>query len=148
MDEQISNAPLCTPALESIQRLEALALTRPQVDLQTTNLIHGGMCARTIFIPAGTVLTGALTLMDNICFVVGGITVTTDEGPMELDGFHVLPAKAGSKRAGFTHADTWWSTVIRTDLTDIAAIEEQMTPEAHRLQTRTLIEHDTTERIA
>lgn len=94
------------------------------------------MYARTIFIPAGVALTGALTEMDNICVLYGDITVTTDEGTQRLTGFNVLPAKRGAKRAGVTHADTWWATVIPTELTDIDAIEDAMTTEADRLQTR------------
>lgn len=123
------------PRVEDVRRLEEVILQFPQVDLSTTNLIHGGMCARTILIPAGTVLTGALTNMDNICVLFGDITVTTDEGPQRLQGFHVLPAKAGAKRVGVAHADTWWTTLIATDETDLGEIEKQMTDEHEGLQT-------------
>ena len=110
--------------------------------LQTSHVVHGGLCARTIRIPAGAVLTGALTNMDNVCVVFGDITVTTDTGPERLAGYHVLPARAGHKRAGYAHAETWWTTIWKTELTDIAAIEDEMTDESDKLQTRTLsIEH-------
>lgn len=108
----------------------------PQVDLSTSHVVHGGMCARTIVIPAGTILTGALTNADNICVMCGDITVTTDDGPVRLTGFHVLPAQAGFKRAGVTHADTYWTTVWPTSLTDVDAIEDEMTSESGQLQTR------------
>lgn len=138
------------PALssnEAVAKAEAFALTLPQVDLQTQHLVHGGMCARTIFIPAGTFLTGALTEMDNVCVMFGDIEVTTDDGPVRLVGFHVLAAKAGAKRAGRTFADTWWTTVWPTKLTEIADIEDEMTREAAKLQTRRLIEHVVNNRI-
>ena len=122
--------------IDAVRALERELAALPQVDLSTAHLIHGGMYARTILIPAGVALTGALTEMDNICVLYGDITVTTDEGTKRLTGFNVLPAKAGAKRAGVTHADTWWTTIIPTELTDIAAIEEAMTGEADRLQTR------------
>jgi hypothetical protein len=122
--------------IDAVRALERELALFPQVDLSTTHLVHGGMYARTIFIPAGVALTGALTEMDNICVLYGDITVTTDEGPRRLTGFHVLPAKAGAKRAGVTHAETWWTTIIPTELTDISAIEEAMTTEADRLQSR------------
>ena len=124
------------PSVEAVRELEAALIGFPQVDLSTTHLVHGGLSARTILIPAGTVLTGALTNCDNVCVLCGDITVTTDTGPVRLLGFNVLPAKAGSKRVGVAHADTWWTTLHRTDLTDIAAIEEEMTGEADLLQTR------------
>jgi hypothetical protein len=127
------------PALDnaaSVAALEACMLQMPQVDLSTTHLVHGGMCARTIFIPAGTVLTGALTNCDNICVVYGTINVTTDSGMQTLTGFNVLPASKGYKRAGLALTDTWWTMVWPTELTDIDAIEDEMTSESGMLQTR------------
>jgi hypothetical protein len=120
----------------SVAELESLLLTVPQVDLSTANLIHAGMCARTIFIPAGVMLTGALTNLDNICITSGDITVTTDDGTVRFTGYHVLPATKGNKRAGIAHADTYWTTVWKTDLTDITEIEDEMTNESEILQSR------------
>lgn len=124
------------PSPERVRELEQHLMALPQVDLQTGHLVHGGMYARTIFIPAGTVLTGALTNQDNVCVVHGDITVTTDEGTKRLAGFHVLPACKGAKRAGVAHADTWWTTLWTTELTDITEIENVLTDEADLLQTR------------
>lgn len=129
---------LLLPSADEVRRLEAELLALPQVDLATENLVHGGMCARTILIPAGTALTGALTNMDNVCVMFGDIEVTTDEGVKRLTGYHVLPAKAGAKRAGFAHSDTWWTTIWPTGLADIEAIEDEATSESDRLQTRRL----------
>jgi len=120
----------------AVRRLEDALLELPQVDLSTQLVVHGRMAARTILIPAGTVLTGTLTKIDNLCIVVGDITVTTDEGPQRITGHRVLTAKAGFKRAGIAHADTWWTTIHHTDHTDVQAIEDEMTDEADRLQTR------------
>jgi hypothetical protein len=124
------------PTVESVRQLEAMLLQLPQVALHTEHIVHGGLSARTIFIPAGTVLTGALTNLDNVCVVCGDITVTTDDGARRLTGFHVLPAHAGAKRAGHAHADTWWVTLHRTDLTNVADIEDEMTVESDALGTR------------
>lgn len=124
------------PSVESVRALEAAILQHPQIDLPTDHIIHGQVSARTIFIPAGTVLTGALTNLDNICVVFGDITVTTDDGPVRLTGFNVLPAKAGAKRAGVTHADTWWCTLHHTEQTSVEAVEDEMTNEAWGLLTR------------
>ncbi len=136
------------PTPEAVRRMEDILLQMPQIDLRTEQLVHGGMAARTIFIPAGTVLTGALTNIDNLCVAFGDITVTTDDGPKRLTGFNVIPAMAGAKRAGVAHSDTWWVTIHRTDLTDLGAIEDEMTGESHRLQTRTLaLGRDTTPAI-
>lgn len=124
------------PDVDVVRRAEAFLLTQPQVDLATQHLVHGGVSVRTILVPAGCHVTGALTNIANVCIVNGDITVTTDAGPQRLTGFHVLPANAGAKRYGVAHADTWWTTVHHTELTDIAAIEDEMTNEAGMLQTR------------
>lgn len=134
MSDTLDLAPVDTT--DKVRVLEAALAQLPQVDLQTTHVIFGGMCARTIFIPAGVALTGALTNIDNICVVQGDITVTTDDGPMRLTGFNVLPASKGAKRAGVAHSDTWWTCLWCTDLTNIEAIEDEMTSESAMLQTR------------
>jgi len=121
---------------DKVRALEAAILGMPQVNFETQMLAHGGLGARTIFIPAGTVLTGAMTNIENVCVVCGDITVTTDHGEKRVTGFHVLTAKAGFKRAGLSHADTWWTTIWRTELTDPGEMEEEMTCEADMLQTR------------
>lgn len=128
--------PALYNANDQVAMLEAALMDLPQRDLQTTNVVHAGMCARTIFIPAGTVLTGAMTNCDNICVVSGDISVTTDDGVQRFTGYNVLPASKGKKRAGVTYADTWWTTVHVTELTDILAIEHEMTDEAALLQTQ------------
>jgi hypothetical protein len=121
---------------EAVRALERHMLQLPQVDLDTQHLVHGRMYARTILIPAGVVLTGALTNCDNICVMQGDISVTTDDGTIRLTGFHVIPARAGAKRAGMAHADTYWTMICHTDLTEVSAIEDEITDEASGLQTR------------
>lgn len=133
-------AAQCRSALETqndkVRRLEQANLVPPQVNLGTQNLTHGGMHLRWIFVPAGTTLTGAQTKLPNACIVFGDIAVTTENGPVRLTGFNVLPAQPGAKRAGTALADTWWATIWRTDLTDLRAIEDEVTDESAMLQTR------------
>lgn len=121
---------------ELVRQFENAALTLPQVHITTEHVLHGGMYARTIRIPANTMLTGAMTSCDNLCIVSGDITVTTDDGARRLTGFHVLPARAGAKRAGITHADTCWTTIIPTNAATVTEAENQLTGEAEMLQTR------------
>jgi hypothetical protein len=95
-----------TPSTERVCELEALMANLPQLHLQPAVLTHGQVSARAVLIPAGTLLTGCETNLDNLCIVIGDITVTTDAGPKRLTGFHMLPANRGSKRVGHAHADT------------------------------------------
>lgn len=121
-----------------VDELESMILKTPQVDLKTENVISGGMLARTIFIPEGCVLTGATHKTDHINMVIGDITVTTDEGVKRLTGHNVFATKAGSRRAGIAHSFTIWTTICRTDKTDIREAEDELVVESARLQTRRL----------
>lgn len=122
--------------LAQVNRLQDELLKHPQVELPVSHLIHGQMYARTIFVPAGTVVVGVLTNLDNICIVHGDITVTTDEAVMRLTGYNILPASKGYKRIGLAHADTLWTTIIHTNGKSVEEIELEMTDEPHLLQTR------------
>ncbi len=121
-----------------VQRLEDHILQGPQVDLRTTHRFMGGMYARTIALDAGTTLTGAIHTTDHLNIVDGDISVTTDDGVVRLTGRHVLATKAGMKRAGYAHGPTAWTTVCKTEHTDLALAEQALVQDAERLQTRTL----------
>ena len=122
--------------LAKILKLEEALQHFPQMQIPTYGLIHGAMFARTMFIPAGLVLTGAHTKLDNISIIFGDVTATTDEGPKRLTGYHVVPALSGKKRVVITHADTYWTTLIHTTSQDIEEIQFLMTDEVERLQTQ------------
>lgn len=128
--------------ISTVKRLEDELLKLPQVDLETQHCLSGGMYARTIMIKSGTALTGATHKTDHVNIVSGDISVTTDEGVKRFTGYHVLPTKAGSKRAGYAHKDTMWTTVCKTDLVCIEDIEDELVEESANLQTRkNAIEH-------
>jgi hypothetical protein len=126
------------PSVEAVRELEGFLLDLPQVEIETTHLIHGGMYARTIFIPAGVIATGANLSLDSIGILFGDLTVTTDEGVQRLTGFNVLAASKGHKRAGIAHADTWWTTVFRTESNNVDDAENEITCESDRLLSRAL----------
>jgi hypothetical protein len=125
-------------SLEQARSIEGALRLLPQIEIETRHLIHGSMYARTIFIPAGTALTGVLTKTDNICVVYGDISVTTDVGVQRLTGFNVLPATKGYKRVGYAHADTFWTMLIQTDGATLEEAEKDLTDEVDLLQTNCL----------
>lgn len=134
LPESVTIPPI--PTREQIERLESFLAQVDQVDLGTTHALCGGVYARTIFIPAGTVLTGAAHKRDHLNVMQGDITVWTESGMQRLTGQHVLPSRAGAKRAGWAHADTWWTTISATALTDLDEIEAEQVEQPERLQTR------------
>lgn len=92
---------------QPIYRLEALLLTQPQVECPVEHAYCAGIYARTMHIPAGTVLTGAVHKHESF-FVVrrGRIAVTTDQGTKVLEAGDQLVSPAGCKRAGLALEDT------------------------------------------
>ena len=72
-----------------------------------------GMYTRTISIPKGMVLTGALHKHDHPNFLLKGkVEVYTEDcGLQKLEAPQVIMSKSGTKRVVFTLEDTIWSTV-------------------------------------
>ena len=122
------------PTREQIERLEALILQCPQTDLKTTHHFSPGLYAREMFIPAGTVLTGAVHKTEHMALFVGDITVWTEHGMQRITGHQTFVSKAGAKRVGYAHADTWCTGFFVTDETDIDALEAALVESPHLLQ--------------
>lgn len=97
---------------ESIQTLEHEMLKQPQVEFDVKHRFHGGMYAREILIPKGTLLTGRIHKFDHFDVMISGdITVSTDDGEVKrLTGYNVFQGNTGKKRAGYAHEDTLWIT--------------------------------------
>lgn len=136
--------PDSTPTREQIERLEGCLLAAEQaghgVECDTWHHFADGLVARTILIPAGTALTGGAHKAEHLNVCHGDITVWTEHGMRRLTGYHVLPSLPGAKRAGYAHADTYWTTVHTNpeNLRDIAALEDALIEDPHKLQSRRL----------
>lgn len=123
-------------ALDKVGRLESLALTLPQVAIRTEHTLHAGLYARTVMIPAGVVLTGALIKIPTVLIMSGDAIVHTDAGPLELHGYHVLSADAGRKQAFVALTETHLTMVFPTAATTVEEAEREFTDEYERLMTR------------
>lgn len=131
-----------TPTREQIEALERGLLSAEAaghaVELDTWHEFADGLVARTILIPAGTCLTGAVHKAEHLNIAAGDITVWTEAGMRRITGYAVLPSMPGAKRAGLAHADTYWTTVHLnpTNTRDLAALEDALVEDAQKLQTR------------
>lgn len=89
-----------------IYRLEGELLKLPQVDLPIEHAFCAGLYARTMHIPAGTVLTGAIHREESFFLVrKGELIVSTDNGPRTLGPGDMSVSKIGTKRAGIALTD-------------------------------------------
>ena len=122
----------------AVQKFEEELSALPQLSQDIYHEIFGGIYCRTGCIPANVAFVGQVHKHDHINIVVGDITIATDAGPIRLTGYNVLPTKAGSKRVAYTHANTYWTTILATDLTSVQAIEDWAVEDSSKLTTRQL----------
>lgn len=127
---------MSSAAIDRVRQLESKSLTLPQVDIATDHVLHAGMYARTICIPAGVVLTGAEIKIATVLIAHGHFRVTVGDHTAELAGYHVLPASAGRKQAFMALSDTHLTMLFTTSATSVEEAEEQFTNEAERLFSR------------
>lgn len=120
--------------IDKIRRLEAFILQMEQVETPTRHFLTPGLYTREMFIPAGTVLTGAVHKTEHPAIFVGDITVWTEDGMTRLTGYRTIVSKSGTKRVGYAHEDTWCIGSFPTNKTDVLEIERDLTDDAHLLQ--------------
>lgn len=123
-------------ALDRVRALEVQIKQHQEVSLTTKHLLHGGVYARTIMIPAGTVIAGALIKIATTLIVHGDCIVFIGDDTHELKGYNVLAGSAGRKQAFMAITDTNMTMLFATDCKTIEACEENFTDEAELLISR------------
>tara|TARA_R110000744_G_scaffold120386_2_gene224316 strand:+ start:435 stop:893 length:459 start_codon:yes stop_codon:yes gene_type:complete len=124
-------------ALDNARAMEKLVGAAPQYAVETHHVIHGGMYCRTILLPAGHILTGALVKVPTLLTVNGCVSVYLgDAGSVEIEGHAVLPASPGRKQVFVSHTDTHISMVFATNAQSVEEAEGFMTDEADILMSR------------
>lgn len=132
-----NNLPaMSTADVEKVRRLESHLLEQEQVTIQTVHHFHAGMYSRTIRIPAGVVITGALIKIATMLIVSGHTTVFIGGETLELCGYHLLPGQAGRKQVFFAHADTDLTMIFPTQARTVEQAEAEFTEETNMLMSR------------
>jgi hypothetical protein len=127
-----------TPArvLEAIAVLEAPLIGYEPVEVPTDHLIHAGMYARTILMPAEMVLTGTLMKRATVVIVLGSAAVLAGEHWLELEGYNVIPASAGRKQVFVSRTPVIITMLFPTQARTVEEAEREFTDEAERLLSR------------
>lgn len=123
-------------AIAKVRQLEEVAGICPQLIAITQHVIHGGMYARTVMIPAGAMLTGALVEVATMLIVQGHAEIFIGEDTIAVRGYNCFPASAGRKQAIIAHENTYITMVFPTPAQTIADAEDWFTDEAHLLCSR------------
>lgn len=114
-----------TGARKQLFDLQSTVCDLPEVDCPLQHVFAPGAYARTIFIPAGTVIVGKIHKHQHLNILSKGeVTVFTEGGGKEeLSGPLTMVSPPGTKRAVYAHTDTVWTTIHLTEETDLDKIE-------------------------
>lgn len=137
--------PMSHAAIAKVYELEdKMRQLDTQIPLETDHLIHAGIYHRTVYIPAGVLVAGALVKIDTTVVVHGDVTVYVDGEPLLLMGYNVLPAYAGRKQAAYAHTDTHYTMSFATTATTVEEAEAEFTDEVEALGSRRIDASNTT----
>lgn len=138
--------PAMSPeAIAKVRAAEDFSLAHaPQAQISTNHLIHAGMYARTIVIPAGCVLTGALVKLATLLIVSGDADIYIGGEAVEMRGYNVLPAQAGRKQLFAARTDVCLTMIFPTEAMTVADAEVEFTDEYEKLFSRNDTGHDRT----
>ena len=113
----------------SVDELEAAMRAQlPAVEIAPVHYFAAGLYAREITIPAGTLLTGKIHKTRHLNVVSAGeISVWSEGEPVRrIRAPFTFVAEPGTRRVGYAHEDTVWTTVHATHETDLEQLEADL----------------------
>lgn len=125
-----------TSEIDKARCLEAAALQMPQVEIVTDHVLHGGMYARTVMIPAGVMITGTLIKVPTLVIFDGDAHIYIGDESIHLSGRHVLPAAQNRKQVFVAVKDTWLTMVFPSAAKNVKDAEDEFTDEGDILLSR------------
>jgi len=127
--EQSPLGAMSNSKIDLVRALEAEAMAMPQEQLSTNHTFHAGTYARTVFLPAGMMITGALIKIPTTVITSGSLIAYTEEGAVELEGYRVMKAEANRKQIFVAKADSFITMVFATSATTVEEAEREFTDE-------------------
>lgn len=114
-------------ARKKIDYLQSQVELMPQIEIPLQHFFANGIYARQGIIKKGTILIGAIKKYSHINIITSGdISIFTEGGEVRITGATTMVSAGGTKRVGYAHEDTVWTTIIRADTTDVDKVEEEV----------------------
>lgn len=109
---------------EKIMAVEDKLLLLPYTEYKMHHSFHDGVYLRSLYAPKNTLMTSYIYRKPHQCLISSGVVSYRSE---VLRGKITTPvifkADAGDKRIIFFHTDSIWTTIIKTDATNVADAE-------------------------
>ena len=129
--------PAMTPvAIRRVQELQTITAGMPQIKLETWHHFHAGIYSRTIMVPAGVMIVGALIKIPTLLVIDGEAKIWLGEMSCHFSGRSVFPASANRKQVFAAITDTHITMAFATDAKTVEEAERQFTDEADDLVSR------------
>lgn len=126
--EVIEDKALIKSRREKIHQLEVMVNSVPaqaKFKIKTTHRFIKGVYCREVFVPAGTILIGKINKSENMSIMsAGDVLVATEYGVKRIKAPFTAVSKPGIKRVGYVAEDMVWTSVIRTDETDVEKLND------------------------
>lgn len=123
-------------ALEGVRRIETLVRSVEQLEIPTEHVLHAGMYARTIRVPAGTVFTSVLIKIATLVVIHGDAEVFTGDGWIAIGGYGVMAGGAFRKQVYVARSGVEMTMVFPTQAQTVDEAEREFTDEVDELMSR------------
>jgi len=123
-------------AIDNVRQLTAAMAELPQVPIRTEHILHAGLYARTVFVPAGVIITGVLIKIPTLLIVHGDALVYIGGASLRLEGYNVVPAAAGRRQVFVAESDLHLTMLFASDAASVDQAERQFTDEFEQLISR------------
>lgn len=128
--------PMTDDMIERVRCVENKSRQWEQVNIPVQHFLHAGMYVRTVKIPAGVVITGALVIIDTVLIVSGHAMIHTGERWIESTIYNVIAAASNRKQIFVAITDVDLTMCFPTDAKNVKEAEENFTNEFSLLQNR------------
>lgn len=118
---------LGSDAWQKIEALESVLERLPQEFVAQNHIFTPGLYLREVFIPAGTLLTTRIHLVEHPFIISAGVVSVWDNEWETLRAPHSGVTKPGTRRILYAHTDVIWSTIHATDKTDPDEVVREVT---------------------
>ena len=94
-------------------------------EILTSHFFAPGVYARMFVVPEGIVAIGEIHKTEHLTIICNGkVSISTEDGPMFLEGPCVFTSRPGVKKAVYALEESTWITIHVTEETDLKKIEE------------------------